>query len=252
MSYYYKAINTLRGSKDSIELAAAISNAGDEFVKVKLYDSALYYFKEAKIIYDKIKHLHGQAYSFGNIGTVYDHIGKYDLAEENLNKALKMLGQTEDYYAICDFLLPLSDAYAKNGDTKTGISYAARSLQLAKQYGLKEQIGNANEKLSELYETSGDMGQSLYYYKDFIAYRDSINNLASVTKMFNLRFKYEVGEKDAEVKLLNQQKRNQKILVFSLGVILTLTVLILAILIRSSRNRKKAYTKLEERKLKMR
>jgi tetratricopeptide (TPR) repeat protein len=39
--YYNKAIATLRLSDDSIALAAAISNAGDEFLNNKIYDSAL-------------------------------------------------------------------------------------------------------------------------------------------------------------------------------------------------------------------
>ena len=53
--YYNKSIAVLRRSNDSISLASALSNAGDEFRNVKEYDSALLYFRESKTIFDKIR-----------------------------------------------------------------------------------------------------------------------------------------------------------------------------------------------------
>ena len=48
MLYYGKAIATLRQSKDSVALVFFISNAGDEFLNNKNYDSALYILKSRK------------------------------------------------------------------------------------------------------------------------------------------------------------------------------------------------------------
>ena len=232
MLYYHKAIATLRQSKDSNLLAAAISNAGDEFVNNKNYDSALVYFEESEKISENINYPTGKGYSLGNIGMVYANIGQASLAEKNITAAIRILEKLEDYYPICVYLLTLSDIYSKKENTPVALSYATRSLTLAQQYGLKEQIADASLKLSELYEKAGYTGQALPYYKSYVLYRDSINNLASVQKMADLRTNYEVSRKQVEVNLLNQQKRNQKIVVVSLFVILILTIFILAILFR--------------------
>jgi class 3 adenylate cyclase len=228
--YYNKAIATLRLSDDSIALAAAISNAGDEFLNNKIYDSALLYFKESEIIFERVNYLIGKGYSLGNIGMVYANTGENYLAEKNINEAIRILEELEDYYPICVYLISMCDIYLDKGDDRTAMSYAQRSLQLAQQYGLKEQISDANLKLSELYEKAGNPVESFKYYKNHITYRDSVNNIKSVQKMADLRTDYEVSQKQTEVDLLNQEKRNQQIKVLSLGIILSLTTILLGAL----------------------
>jgi len=230
MLYYNKAISTLRQSKDSILLAAAISNAGDEYLNHKNYDSALLYFNESTVISEKANYLVGKAYGLGNIGMVYANIGKNNLAEKNINEAIRILEESEDYYPICVYLISMSDIYLKKGDQAVALNYAMKSLKLAQQYGLKEQISDANLKLSELYEKAGNPGESFNYYKSHIAYRDSVNNIKSVQKMADLRTDYEVSQKQVEVDLLNQEKRNQRIMVISLFIILGLTTVLLGTL----------------------
>src|SRR4030095_5610492 len=117
MTYYNKAITVLRQFKgDSISLASVLSNAGDEYTKTKHYDSALYFFSEAKIIFDKIGYRSGIGYALGNIGMVYANTGKNRLAEENMNKAIRILEETGDYYPICVYLVSMADVYLNKGD----------------------------------------------------------------------------------------------------------------------------------------
>ncbi len=230
MLYYHEAITALRNSGDSVALASVISNAGDEFLNRKIYDSALIYFKEAELIFEKANYLNGKAYSMGNTGMVYANIGKNSLAEKNINEAISILEKLEDYYPICVYLISMSDIYLEKGDQHTALNYALRSLKLAQQYGLKEQIGDANLKLSDLYEKAGNPDSSLKYYKNHIVFRDSLNNIKSVQKMADLRTDYEVSQKQIEVNLLNQQKRNQRILNIALFIILGLSTVLLGTL----------------------
>lgn len=228
--YYGKAIAILRKAQDSIALASAISNSGDEYLNNNIYDSALLNFRESGAIFEKVDYLAGKGYSLGNIGMVYANIGKDKLAEKNINEAIRILEEAEDYYPICVYLISMSDIYLKKGDKRTALNYAQRSLKLAKQYGLKEQISDANLKLSQLYETARDPAASLSYYKNYIAYRDSVNDIRSVQKMADLRTEYEVSQKQVEVDLLNREKENQRNIVISLFIILGLTTVILGTL----------------------
>ncbi|MEO5783722.1 MAG: tetratricopeptide repeat protein [Ginsengibacter sp.] len=239
--FYKKAIAILRQSNDSISLASVLSNAGNEFLKTKNYDSALLYFRESKLIFDNVNYTSGKAYSRGGIGMVYAEIGDNDLAEKNIDEAIRILTEAQDYYPICDYLISMSDVYLNKGDKQTALNYTLRSLHLAEQYGLKAQIAAANLKLSELYENAGNPSLALTYYKAHIAYRDSINNLNTVQRMADLRTNFEVSQKQVEVNLLNQQKRNQNNLLTSLGVILVLTIIILFILLKNNQNKQKAY-----------
>jgi len=241
ITYYNKAIDILRQTRDSVSLASYLLNAGDEFRRVKQYKAALSYITEARPIFDKFNHLSGQGYSLGNMGMVYAEMGRNYLAEKYINDGIRILEKTQDYHPICEYLISTADIYQNRGDIKSALNYALRSLRLAEQYKLKEQIGQASLKLSELYEKEGNTNESYKYYKGYIAYRDSINDIKTVQQMADLRTDYEVSKKQAEVNMLNRQKRNEQYLTIALGAILLLTILIIVTLIRNNRHKQKAY-----------
>jgi two-component system NtrC family sensor kinase len=211
-------------------LASAILNAGDEFLTIKVYDSALLYSREAEILFEKVDYLIGKAYSLGNIGMVYANIGQDNLAERNINAAIQILEELGDYYPVCDYLLSMSDIQHQKGNKSVALNYASRSLQLAHQYGLKEQISKSSLKLSELHMQAGNSGESFRHYKNHIAYRDSINNIESVQKMADLRTEYEISQKQLELiekeRMLAREKwiRNTFIAAFFIMIFLAAIV----------------------------
>jgi class 3 adenylate cyclase len=209
--YYNKSIHLLRKTDDSISLASALLNAGDEYSKNKKYNLALKYFKESSIIFDNADYLIGTAYSLGNIGMIHAKLGNNNLAKTYIIKAIKILEELKDYYAISEYLTYMSDIYLALNDWKTSLSYAKRSLDLAQKYGLKEQISNANLKLSQLHQKTGNMAASFAYYKNHIAYRDSLTNLKSMQQMADIRTNYEVSQKQTEVDLLEKDSEIQKL-----------------------------------------
>ncbi len=222
MLYYHKAISILRQLQDSVFLASIILNTGEEFINNEDYDSAYLYFNESKLIFDKINYPIGKAYSIGNIGMVHAEQGNDDLAESNINEAIAILEELQDYYPISVYLTYMSDIYLRKDENKRALDYALRSLELADKYGLKEQISDANLKLSELYERFGDLNKSYEHYKDHIAFRDSVRNIETIQQMADLRTNYEVSQKQIEVNLLNQQKENQQIIVIATATALVL------------------------------
>ncbi len=244
--YYSKAIATLRqfrprSQQDSISLASIISNAGDAYLNNQQYDSALIFFNEAKAMFDKVNYLSGKGYSRGNIGMAYAGLGQNDLAEENMNDAIRILQINQDFYPICVYLTAIADIYASKGNYKAALSYSLKSLQMAESQGLKKQIGDASLKLSELYEKDGNLRESFKYYKKHIAFRDSVNNIQNVQNMADLRTNYLVSQQEAEVARISRQRRDQRYLSIALGIILGLTVLTLALLLRHNRHKRNAY-----------
>ncbi|MCO4820892.1 MAG: tetratricopeptide repeat protein [Flavobacteriaceae bacterium] len=232
--YYKKSIGLLRIGNDSIPLASALLNAGDDAFNSNNFDLALHYFEESGLIFNKVDYLTGKAYNLGNIGMVYAEQGKDNLAEQNINAAITILEKQEDYYPVCVYLTYMADIYVKKNDLSSAFSYAQRSLDLAKKYQLKDQIGDAHLKLSELYEQNGDQTQSFAHYKNHIVYRDSVKNIEEVQKIANLRTDYEVSQKQGEVDLLEEKKKAQNIILYAtLGVLLLIGVLAMGLFKRN-------------------
>src|SRR5690606_985663 len=142
---------------------------------------------------------------------IYAEQGRHEMAKKNIYKAIEILEGIEDYYPISIYHTYMADIYAKQQDFSTAFDYAERGLELATKYGLKDEMGKANLTLSDLSEAAGRFRNAYYYYKDYVVYRDSVRNLETIQQMADIRTNYEVSQKQIEVDLLAQQRKNQNI-----------------------------------------
>lgn len=253
--YHNRGINILRREKDSIRLASALLNIGDLFRFRKKFDSAMLYFDEAEVIFRKVDYSSRVAYTLGNKGLVYAELGQNGLAEKNITEAISVLEELKDFDPISVYQTSLADIYAQRGDIKRGLTYAHGALSIGQEEGLKEQIRDASLKLSELYQTQGDYRKAYDYQSQYITYRDSINNEEVIRKMADLRTEYEVGQKQAEldvkqieVDLLNEQARNNQIVLWSVIVILVLVLCLTYALLKVYRVKVRAVRIVKQRR----
>ncbi|MDP5093896.1 MAG: adenylate/guanylate cyclase domain-containing protein [Polaribacter sp.] len=217
VKYYEDGINVLREIKtDSINLASALLNAGDEYFNEGKYDTAMNLFYESSLICNLIDFKIGKAYNLGNIGMVYAKQNKPKLAEANINEAIAILEGEKDYYPISVYLDFVAEIYLNNKKYSLALNYSKKSLELAKKYQLKDQISKANLMLSNIYENLDNAEESLYHYKEYITFKDSVSNISSVQKIANLRTEYEVSKKQIEVDLFKQQKENERVVSLSI------------------------------------
>ncbi|MGB5361910.1 MAG: adenylate/guanylate cyclase domain-containing protein, partial [Aureibaculum sp.] len=230
IKYYKNATDILKDAKnrgDSITYASTIENIGDQYnLNMAKPDSALIFFNESGAIFKALDFKLGLAYNLGNKGLAYAQLGKNTIAEENILKATEILTELGDFYPISVYLTYMADMYANRGNYKAAFESAHKSLEMARAYGLKEQISDANLKLSELYEKTGDATRSLKFYKDHITFKDSVKNIASVQQMAKIQTDSEIYQKQIEVDLLNQQKKNQQIVVYATAIALFLIALL--------------------------
>lgn len=246
--YYTIAIDILRKDKDSISLGAALLNAGDSYFNANRFEEALLLFEEAGEIFSDLEYSIGIAYNLGNIGMVYAEQGRDSLAETNMNAAISELEKIGDYYPISVFLTYMSDIYLRKNEYQKALAYAERSLEMAQSHGLKEQIRDANIKLFELNKQKGKFEESLGYLQNYYTYRDSILNIETVEEMANLRADYEVSQKQAEVDLLDEQKRNQQLVSLSIGIGLLLILIVALGLFRRNKFIQRSKTLIEKEK----
>ncbi len=233
VNYYKKGIDILIEESDSLNVASAMLNLGDEYINDGLLDSALVYFLTSGEIFDKLNYELGKAYNLGNIGLVNAQKGLTEMAEIKINEAVHILEKIEDYYPICIYLNSLSDIYLEKGNSLLALKFAKRSEALAYKYGLKQEISDANYKLYQIHMVNMDHAKALNSYKNFVAYRDSVNNIAMVKETSRLRADFEISQKQLEVDLLREKQQSQKIgLIASVIVGLSIGLLALGLYMR--------------------
>ncbi len=224
--YYKKAIAIHKGNDSLREWASALENLGDEYLNVSKPDSALLMFEQSGPVFKRLGYTEGIAMNIGNKGIAYALLGRDEIAKDEINHAIHMFEKLENYYPITVFLTYMSDLYLNQGNWEEARAYAQKSLDMAEKYGLKEEISAANLQLSKLYEQAGDEKASLQYFKNHIAYKDSVSNITAVQQMANFRTNFEISQKQLEVDLLNEQKRNQRVVVIATIIALVLICIV--------------------------
>ena len=223
VDYYKQSIQLLKSRLisnevkflDSINLASAQLNLGDEYYNQQKLDSALLYFSESMKLFKSTNYELGEAYNLGNVGLVYAKKGQNVAAENNLNKAIEVLVANEDYYPICVYLNSISDIYIDKNEIENALPFAKSSIYWAKKYGLKKQISEGYLKLSLVYEKSLNYEKSYELYKKHIVYRDSVKNVDIAQKIANEKAEFEIERKQTELDLSNQQNKTKNIIVFA-------------------------------------
>ena len=209
--------------KDSLRLAECLENLGYAYVKIQQPDSALMYLERSGAFFEALEDPRGMAYNLANKGLAYVEKGEHEKAISNMNEAIEILENLKDYYAISVVLEDMSQLYIDLENYEQAAFYARKSLSIAKDRGLKDAISNASLSLSKIYEITGDSAASYRHFKEYVTYRDSVMDVTSFEKMADMRTDFEVSQKQLEVDLLNNQKRTQRIIMYSLGFFLLLS-----------------------------
>ncbi|MFY9242109.1 MAG: adenylate/guanylate cyclase domain-containing protein [Polaribacter sp.] len=207
---------------DSINLASAKYNLGDEYYSQQKLDSSLYYYKKAADDFKSLGYEQYLAYILGSEGLVYAQLDDDTLAENSLNEAIEILEEYEDYDPITEFLIGMADVYIARSKNKQALKYAQRSLSLAEKFGYKQQISDANARIATIYKSFNNYKGALDAFEKHIVYRDSVNNISAVRDVEQERSKFELAKKEQEKEILKQEKKTQFILNIGIGIVLIL------------------------------
>jgi len=248
LNYYNEAIEIFRKLQDSLTLGSVIFNAGDGYLKNNQIDLAVSYLKESEQIFKNINFDLGLAYCSGTLGLAYAKLGRNEEAEKNIQQAIQALEKVEDYSPICEFLNGMSDIYTEKNEDSTAIEFASLSRDLAKTYGFKNETREANLRLAQIYEKTGNIPEAYKFHKEYILYKDSVLNVSTAQNMAGLRADYEVAQKQVEVDLLSAQRENQQLVVISIAVASFLICLLAFGLYRRNRFIKRTSALIEKEK----
>ena len=245
LRYSNMAIDIFRETDKKQELAISLMNVGYVYYTIDNLDTALLYFNEAEPYFEEMGFNLGAAYTIGNRALVYWKRGDLEKAKNGLSKALEMLEPYGDLYGMSDFYVQLGSVFLDEGNIQEAIDNTSIGLEMALTEDLKEQARDASLTLYQLYKGEKEYRKALEYQTQYIALKDSIQDQETTQQLADIRTAYEVGQKQIEVDLANQQKENRQILAIALGVIAILAAGFFVNFYLAYQKRKKFSQKLE-------
>ena len=245
--YLKDAIEIYKEDRDSINLAIALLNLGYTNYSMGQYDTALILSSSTSYMFQKLDENAYYAYSIGNSGLIYSRLSDFDKAEDHLLRAIAILTKEGDERAVTEYMIEYADVLHHKGEINKAISCATRGFGKAIENGYKEYERDAAQTLSRLYENSGMYDSAYYYLSLYIRANDSINSVANIQKMADLRTDFEVAKKQAEVNVLQKNKVIQLIVIVSLVLILLLAMGLVILYYSSLKRSQKFTADLDER-----
>jgi tetratricopeptide (TPR) repeat protein len=172
------------------------------------FDSALYCYK---IYLDKEeKRLAG--YGGGSGDSVF--LAKIYIGTKEFNNAIELLQRALIHYqtstkaayelSVLD-LLP--KAYLGKNDLAKALQYASDFAQLAQKMGVKPQLRDGYQLLSEIYEKKGDKDKANFYYRKYAELKDQIKTDEFKQKLQLYKAEEREKQKLGAIEQLKKEKR---------------------------------------------
>ncbi len=250
-----KSLNIRKKMQDKKGIAIALNNIAGIYQLQGDSSIALNYFNESLKLRQELNDKDGIANSLSNIGLVYSKQGQIEIALSYFQKSLILREEIRDKRGIANSLNNIAGLLLIKKKSAEALKYASRSLQTAKELGFPENILNAEQTLSRIDSVLGNYAGAFEHFKNYIIYRDSINNEGTRKASVKSQLKYEFEKKEAVIKeqqekerlVAEEKNRFQKIVIWAVVFGLFMVLIFAVFILRSLRITKHQKSIIEEK-----
>lgn len=228
-------LNTTRPELKSITLGMM----ADNFRSLNKIDSAVYCYKEAKILFEQMNDQNGLATACNNLGTAYENIGDIKNAEIQYKEAIQRSKEFESLELLAFSETSLAGLYIKKGNYNEAEKLLLNSLESAKKLGSGETELTAYQYLTELYIKTKDPEKATMYFNKHKAMKDSVFTKDVALRFSEAQTKFDVEKKDLELaknkaEIESQEKQNfiKNIIIVSIVLLIILSTILTVIIFR--------------------
>src|SRR6478736_2445414 len=160
---------------DSVQIAGALNNVGDDFFGLGEFDEAYYYFTQSYRVANNIKDSARMSISLLNVGSVLKALGQFENAINHLQIAQKISKKIKDNDGEAYFLDEMGDIYLKQKDFTKAEEFLLRSLKIIRERKINDLEPHTLSSLANLYFEKNDLKLASSYY-------DTVYNLHQKTQ----------------------------------------------------------------------
>jgi signal transduction histidine kinase len=240
--YYRRSKQVALASHDAFSLGPAYFNMAFVFKETNVLDSALYYSGLAVNDNNPSTRLF-MGYILSTLGDEYLKLKNYKKALEYYHAAYKLDKKNADFRDASITCISLSKYYTFTGKPDSSIYYARQALYSAKKASYNKSVFESAALLARLYETKRQPDSGFKYLKLSSIAKDSLYNAAKSGEMENLTTDEFLRQNEIQA-AQNAYQNRLKLYALIFGLL----VLLIAALLqwRNSRQRKKAYSLLQQ------
>ena len=240
LEYYFKALKIKQEVGNKLGIGSCYNNIGNVYIDEHNYPKALEYVLKAVKIRTEINDKRGLASSYAVIGIIYKDQAKYAEAMEYYLKSVPILKQVGDIQFLGNCYAEIGKLYNKFSDYKRALTYCDSALQMSKRVKDISMERRAYQSLAEIFADAKQYKEAYEYHVKYKALTDSIYNVENSKQLGDLKTKFEVEKKEAELKLKSEadeivnaeEKKRQLFIIYSVGSLLVVVFVFSVFLFR--------------------
>lgn len=238
-----KAINYTRG------LTMNLLNIGIIYEDRKEFERALENYNKALALAIERKADVHQALILSNMGFINMTLERYDSAVLLLSNSVKLYDKVSSKNNISFALRSLGMAYRLSGELNKAKRSTIRALEIAQELRSTKHTRDAARELSLIEHALGNDRKAYEAQSLYIEMKDSIENDQNTRNIARLEAEYEFSKEKRELEFTNQLQteraekavKDRNVLI-TVGVILTIMMLVIIYLVNSNRLKQKQAT----------
>jgi len=240
---------------DKTGIGRVLNNIGHIYQDMRDYPKALACYNRGLQLYEETGYKEGIATLLGNIGIVYRNQDSLTRALDYFSRSLAIYKKIGQKKGMGIELNGIAATYLKQKKYALSIAYSDSALALAKELSFPSSILTAEKLRAKIDSALGNFSEAFEHYKQFIIYRDSLNNEDTRRASVKNQLKYEYDKKEAVMKETQEKERavaegksrSQQIVIGSVAGGLLLVIIFAAFVYRSLKTTKKQKLIIEEK-----
>jgi tetratricopeptide (TPR) repeat protein len=198
---------------------------GEAYLKLKKYDSALYYTQRAYEI--DLKEARHWSVPYFTLAAIHEHQQHYNLALEYYK--LGMTGETK-MKDLIDGHLGFANVYVKMGRPDSALIYVRKAIQEGQANAFQLEVLQAAIIAKDIFKTKGNKDSAFAYQELVTAANDSLFSEEKTRAVQNLMFSEQLRQQEAESKKIldeDERKNNLQFIAIALGLVVFLLLFFL-------------------------
>ncbi|MCG8322336.1 MAG: tetratricopeptide repeat protein [Cytophagales bacterium] len=202
----FKALVISQKIKDKGKVLRTLLRINDAYIKLKNYESGLYYAQESLNLAKEFNNPSKLAEVYMQLAATYKGGGKYRLSIQYFKEAEKIISDLDNYEVKFGLYRDMALTYKMTKNYKRALNYAERSLEVAKKIDVRERIYEATEALYKIFREQNNHHKALSYLEMLMAYRDSIHAENKALEIGKLQAQYEAEKEKQQLALVQKEK----------------------------------------------
>ena len=199
-----KALAIYNANKNDRKMSREIANG---FLKVEDFEQALNFYRVSLDFQRETGTKKDIADDLKNIGEIYLTQKTGSTALDYFFEAQKIYENLQNKTALFETAMSRGLSYLYMNEHEKALESLCDALNKANEIGSRSFMARANKSMAEVYEAYGFFDESVRYYKQYVALKDTLFSEEIARKTAELKANLEFEQKEKKIALLTEEKK---------------------------------------------